>query len=159
MVSADQGSGGSSSAICIAAPNVYDELPYRCLPIEWTAPERLVLASLLHGGPRPPLNTYRVLELGCGNGANLLPLAHFRRHATFVGLDGAESQIRIAEARRSALKISNLEFVHADFLEADQMLSGEFDYILAHGVFSWVPDQVRDALLRLCARRLRPGGL
>ena len=42
--------------------NPYDELPYFAYPIEWTAPERLALASLLHGGPRLSLDSYRVLE-------------------------------------------------------------------------------------------------
>ena len=71
--------------------NPYDELPYKSFSIEWSAPERLALASLLHGGPRPPLEKYRVLELGCGNGANLLALAYYRRHAAFVGVDAALS--------------------------------------------------------------------
>jgi SAM-dependent methyltransferase len=139
--------------------NPYDELPYKCLPIEWTAPERLALASLLHGGPRQPLDAYRVLELGCGDGANLLPLAYYRRHATFVGVDGACSQIEVADVRKSELKLSNIEFIHSDFLTAAHRLSGQFDYIIAHGIFSWVPDDVRDALLELCAQHLRRGGL
>ena len=137
----------------------YDELPYKCLPIEWTAPERLALASILHGGPRPSLDTYRVLELGCGNGANLLPLAYYRRHATFVGLDGALTQIEIADARKSALELSNIEFIHSNFSTAAQRLWGQFDFIIAHGIFSWVTNDVRDALLELCAQHLRPGGL
>jgi SAM-dependent methyltransferase len=137
----------------------YDEVPYSCRPIEWTAPERLTLTSLLHGGPRLPRGDYWVLELGCGNGANLLPQAYYREHATFVGVDGASSQIEIAKARKSELGLSNVEFIHADFTSADDRLSGQFDYIVGHGIFSWVSDQVRDSLLRLCARRLRPGGL
>ena len=143
----------------VAQSNPYDELPYKSLPIEWTAPERLALTSLLHGGPRQLLNAYTVLELGCGNGTNLLPLAYYRRHATFVGLDGAGSQIDVANARKSTLQLSNVSFVAADFADAAEQLSGEFDFIIAHGVFSWVPDDVRDALLELCAQRLRPGGL
>ena len=137
----------------------YDELPYRSLPVEWTAPERLALASLLHGGPRPPLDGYRVLELGCGDGANLLPLAYYRRHAEFVGVDGAGGAIGATTARSAGLGLSNLSFVHADFVDAAARLSGTFDFIFAHGVLSWVPDDARDALLALCARRLRPGGL
>jgi SAM-dependent methyltransferase len=137
----------------------YDELPYRCLPIEWTAPERLALASLLHGGPRQPLDSYRVLELGCGNGANLLPQAYYRRHATFVGVDGARSQIEIADASRTELGLSNVEFIHADFLDADDELTGQFDFIIGHGIFSWVSQDVRGALLRLCAKRLQRGGV
>ena len=139
--------------------NPYDALPYKSFPIEWTAPERLAVASLLHGGPRLPLRDYRVLDLGCGNGANVLRLAYYRRQATFVGLDGAASQIELANSRKSALGLSNLEFIHTDFQAADRRLSGQFDYILAHGVFSWVPEDVRDALLQLFAERLRPGGL
>jgi SAM-dependent methyltransferase len=139
--------------------NPYDELPYKSYPIEWSAPERLAVASLLHGGPRPPVESYRVLDLGCGNGANLLRLAYYRRQATFVGVDGAASQIELANVRKSALGLSNLEFIHTDFRTASQRLSGQFDYILAHGIFSWVPQEVRDALLELFAERLRPGGL
>jgi SAM-dependent methyltransferase len=140
-------------------PNPYDELPYRSRPIEWTAPERLAVASLLHGGPRTSLARYRVLELGCANGANLIPLAYYRRDAHFVGVDGAQTQLEIAEASRATLRLPNVELVHADFIRADEAISGEFDYIVAHGVFSWVPDDARDALFALCARRLRPGGL
>ncbi len=139
--------------------NPYDELPYRCFPVEWTAPERLAMASLLHGGPRPPLDSFRVLELGCGNGANLLPMAYYRPHASFVGVDGALSQVEAANARKSALALSNIDFVHADFRAAARRLSGQFDYIIAHGIFSWVPHEARDALLELCAERLCCGGL
>lgn len=145
-------------------PTAYDELPYRAAPIEWTAPERLALASLLHGGPRLSLDAgYRVLELGCADGANLLPMAWYRRHASFVGVDGAGTQIELARGRAAALGLQNLAYVHADFEHADAELDGQFDgqfdVILAHGVLSWIPTAARDALLRLCARRLRPGGL
>jgi SAM-dependent methyltransferase len=137
----------------------YDDLPYRSYPIEWSAPERLALASMLHGGPRMPLSNYRVLELGCGDGANLLALAYYRREAKFVGLDGASSQTAVAERRRSELRLSNVEFIAADFIDAADRLSGQFDYILAHGVFSWVNPLCREALWSLFAQRLKPGGL
>lgn len=141
-------------------PNPYDELPYRSAPIEHTAPERLALASLLHGGPRVALDAgYRVLELGCADGANLLPMAWFRRHASFVGIDGARTQIQRARARAAALGLENLEYVHADLTEVDARLTGQFDFIVAHGVFSWIARPARDALLELCQRRLRAGGL
>lgn len=139
--------------------NPYDEFPYRSVPIEWSAPERLALTSLLHGGPRLSLDDYRVLELGCGNGANLLALAYYRRNASFVGVDGSAAAIARAEGHRATLELPNLRFVHADFECADRQLEGQFDFILAHGVFSWVPDPTRDALFELCARRLRKLGL
>lgn len=159
MMNADQAKEWLRESECKGALNPYDELPYRSLPIEWTAPERLAVASLLHGGPRPPLDTYRVLELGCGDGANLLPLAFYRRRGNFVGVDGARSQIEIADARKAALGLPNIEFIHADFLTAAKQISGQFDYIIAHGIFSWVSNDARDALLELCASRLRQGGL
>lgn len=137
----------------------YDELPYESHPIEWSAPERLALASLLHGGPRTPLSGYRVLELGCGDGANLIPLAFYRQHSTFVGIDGARSQINIAEARRASLGLTNLTFIHSDILRSAERISGPFDYIIAHGVFSWIPAPVRDALLELCTGSLCDQGL
>lgn len=143
----------------ISQANPYDEVPYKSHSIEWTAPERLALASLLHGGPRTPLDDYRVLELGCGNGANLLPLANYRRHATFIGVDGARSQIERANARKSELELSNIEFIHADFITASQQITGQFDYIIAHGIFSWVEQDTRDALLQLFSQHLHRGGL
>lgn len=101
--------------------NPYDALPYRSRPIEWSAPERLALCSLLHGGPTPRLDAadgYRVLELGCGDGANLLPLAYYRPHAGFVGVDGSRRAMELAESRRRELGLSNFrQFVHASFEE------------------------------------------
>jgi SAM-dependent methyltransferase len=140
-------------------PTPYDEVPYRSYPIEWTAPERLALASLLHGGPRQRLDQYSVLELGCGDGTNLIPMAYYRRHAEFVGIDAAHSRIAIASEKRTALQLDNVSFIAVDLQSAAGALSGQFDFIIAHGVFSWVSPDARHALLELCAERLRPGGL
>lgn len=139
--------------------NPYDQFAYRCAPIEWSAPERLAVASLLHGGPRPRRDRYRVLELGCGNAANLIPLAYYRPHSEFVGVDGAGTQTALAQSRCAELRLQNVRIHHADFLAADALLEGRFDYILAHGVLSWVGEATRQALLAICARRLAPGGL
>jgi SAM-dependent methyltransferase len=141
------------------AHSPYDEVPYRSYPVEWTAPERLALASLLHGGPRQSLDTYRMLELGCNDGTNLIPLAYYRPQASFVGIDGSTRQIAIANDKRSSLHLTNVSFTSSDFRSADDALSGQFDFIVAHGVFSWVSQDNRDALLQLCSARLRPGGL
>lgn len=139
--------------------NPYDEFPYSAYPIGWTAPERLALASLLHGGPRLNLDRYRVLELGCANGANLLPLAWYRRHADFTGLDASARQLALAEDARQKLGLSNLRLIHGDFSSAVDWLEGPYDIIMAHGVFSWVTDEQRDAMLELCAAKLAPNGL
>lgn len=137
----------------------YDELPYRARPIEWTAPERLALASALHGGPRLPTSGYRVLDLGCADGSNLLPMAWYRRHAQFVGLDSSARQIATANEHRDTLGLDNLRFVHGDFERGRELLREPFDIIICHGVLSWVDDDSRRQLLALCAEKLRPGGL
>jgi SAM-dependent methyltransferase len=108
-------------------PNTYDEFPYCAYPIAWTAPERLALASLLHGEPRLPLDRYRVLELGCANGANLLPMAWYRRHGEFTGLDGSVRQIALANDNKEKPGLTNLRFVHGDFRSAINHLEGPFD--------------------------------
>ena len=36
---------------------------------------------------------------------------------------------------------------------------GEFDYIIAHGVYSWIPPNARDHLLRVCKENLSPNGV
>lgn len=141
------------------APNAYDDVPYRSYPIEWTAPERLALTSMLHAGPRPPRDDYRVLELGCGDGANLLALAYYRPYARFVGIDAAASRIALARSRQAELRLTNVEFVECDLRAAMPLLQGRFDYVIAHGVFSWIAPDARDALLALCAERVTPDGL
>lgn len=139
--------------------NPYDQIPYHCQPIEWAAPERLALCSLLHGGPAPDLQQYRVLELGCGDGANLLPLAYYRPQAEFIGIDGAITHIETALSRLKQLDPCNLQYHHCDFQQAESRLDGKFDFIIVHGVFSWVPDAVRDGLFELCKNRLKDDGL
>src|SRR5262245_10746578 len=114
----------------------YDEVPYACQPIPCTAPEQLALASWLHGGPFPRVEGARVLEVGCGNAANLLPLASFRPDCEFVGVDASKRQI--AEARQCAERfaVPNLTLHTADIREIGPSL-GDFDFVLAHGVMSW----------------------
>jgi SAM-dependent methyltransferase len=137
----------------------YDELPYESIPMEWTAPERMAVTSLLHGGPLPPVDEYRYLELGCGDATNLLPLARYRPQARFVGVDGSAALMAKATAARETIGIDNLTLVHAPFREALPRLEGSFDYIVLHGVLSWVDDATRDALLAFAAAALKSEGL
>src|SRR5579872_3406446 len=114
----------------------YDEVPYRSYPIPWTAPERLALASMIHGGPRVRLDEYCVLELGCGDGTNLIPMAYYRRHGMFVGVDSASGQIARARAKQAQLGLDNLVFIASDFESVEAQLTGLFDFVIGHGVFS-----------------------
>ena len=76
--------------------------------------------------------------------------------AEIVGVDLAPTAI--AEGRRRAQRLPNVRLEVADIANLPPDL-GTFDYILCHGVFSWVGPQVRKALLSYCAAALRPQGV
>jgi SAM-dependent methyltransferase len=139
--------------------NPYDELPYVSSPIEWTAPERMAAVSLLQGGPVPELVGLRYLELGSGDATNLIPLARYRPESEFIGIDGSARLVDAAVAERDANSLSNLSLRNGSFDETLGKMTGPFDYVVLHGVFSWVDDRTRDLLLAFAARALAPAGL
>nr|MBK7067476.1 class I SAM-dependent methyltransferase [Deltaproteobacteria bacterium] len=98
-----------------------------------------------------------MLELGCARGANLLPMALDLPEAEFVGVDLSEVQVAEARRRAEALGLRNVSF-RAESVTA---LSDDapFDYVICHGVYSWVPPAARDAILAVCRERMRPEGV
>lgn len=138
--------------------DAYDELPYDdyCFPL--THPERLWASARAWGHEAPAWRSARVLEVGCARGYNLLALAAAMPEAHFTGIDRSEKQLAVARQRAQRLGLRNVS-LHAASLESLPEELGPFDYIVAHGVYSWVPPEVREALLRLCAKRLAPGGV
>jgi SAM-dependent methyltransferase len=136
----------------------YDEVPYASHPFPQSAPEHLEAVATLFGlAPTPPPNA-RVLELGCAAGGNIIPFALRHPGARVVGLDLSAVQVEQGLARVRQLGIANLELRQMNLEDADASL-GSFDYIICHGVFSWVPDSVRQAILRICSTQLAPGGI
>ena len=136
----------------------YDDLPYACYAYAPSHPDRLAVVARLFGMAPPPLAGARVLELGCGNGANLIPMAQQVPDATFVGLDLSPRQIADGRARVAALGLANITLDVADIATVGPTLP-VFDYIIAHGVYSWVPPAVQDALLAICAAHLSAQGI
>jgi SAM-dependent methyltransferase len=115
------------------------------------------LATLF--GLRPvAVGRCRVLELGCGDAGNLAPMALALPEAEFVGIDAAPGAIARGRALADAIRLPNLtlEAVAIEDFEPD---AGGFDYVIAHGVYSWLPPPARDRLLALCARALARGGV
>src|SRR5690606_26802640 len=121
-------------------------------------PSRLAAIARLHGIAAASPTHCRYLEVGCGDGANLLPLALAFPRARFVGIDLSTTAIARAERMRARLGLENLELRVADIAACDPG-ADPFDYIVAHGFYSWVPAPVRDALLALCRDRLGAGGI
>ncbi|MEO7101685.1 MAG: methyltransferase domain-containing protein [Luteolibacter sp.] len=100
----------------------------------------------------------RILEIGCCSGHNLIPLAMRWPDSEFIGIDLAETSIREANARAAVAGVTNVIF-HAADLRDFKPEGGPFDFIIAHGFFSWVPDEVKAALLDFCREHLSAAGI
>lgn len=140
------------------ATDPYDLLPYECRAVSHTHPARLATAALLKGRECAPPARCRMLELGCGDATNLLPLAVSYPESRFVGVD--RSAVMIDAGRRVVreLRVTNVELVCADIAELGAGI-GPFDYVVAHGVFSWVSDAARERMVAIFAEELSEAGV
>ncbi len=136
----------------------YDTIPYPSRPFEDSHPDHLyTMARLFQLNPQLP-DEARILELGCGSGGNLIPVAEQLPRASFVGLDLSTKQITEGLGFVDAMKLTNVRLLAQDFSHIDPSL-GNFDYIICHGVFSWVPPEVQRRILEICRDRLNPNGV
>jgi methyltransferase-like protein/SAM-dependent methyltransferase len=141
------------------ATNSYDEVPYESHPYPQTHPSRLFTVATLFGLSPPPVENARVLELGCAAGGNLIPMAEAFPNATFVGVDLSARQVADGQKTIADAGLTNVTLRHSDILDFQPDDLGPLDYVVCHGVFSWVPDAVRDRIFGLCAKHLAPNGV
>jgi methyltransferase-like protein/cyclopropane fatty-acyl-phospholipid synthase-like methyltransferase len=143
----------------MASPKTsYDEIPYPSISFPETHPARLAAVARIFGLETPAADRCRVLELGCSMGGNLLALAQIHPGCQCVGLDASSHQIAEGWKTIHALGVKNVQLRHMDILEVDDDL-GEFDYIISHGVYSWVPPRVQAKILDICRRHLARNGV
>jgi methyltransferase-like protein/SAM-dependent methyltransferase len=142
----------------MSSRNAYDEVLYESHPFPQTHPNRLATIGQLFGMTPAPANNCRVLELGCSSGGNILPLAERYPESEFIGIDASARQIALGQETLRALQLTNLRLLHEDILTFSPDY-GKFDYIICHGVFSWVPRNVQNAILRICHDHLTPNGI
>lgn len=138
--------------------DAYDEVPYPDSTVPETYPPQIAAVATLLGVEPPAPATARVLEIGCAAGGNLLPMAARLPDATFVGIDRSARQVARAQAHIAALGLANVQVSCLDLCDAPADW-GSFDYIIVHGVYSWVPAAVRDALMALVGRHLSEAGI
>lgn len=136
----------------------YADLPYASHSFPETHPEQLAALASLFGVTGAPLEACRVLELGCASGGNLIPLAWHLPQAEFVGIDLSPTQIEAGRDAITRLGLGNIELRCADVAQVELGDTG-FDYIIAQGLYSWVPAATRTAILQLLRRQLRPAGI
>jgi SAM-dependent methyltransferase len=141
------------------AGNIYDEVRYSNFPYAQTHPDRLATVAILHGlEPPDPFNA-RVLEIGCGAGGNLMARAAATPGIRAVGIDLAAAPVADGNAAIAEIGLTNIELRQADVRELTSGALGAFDYIVAHGVYGWIPADARDALLGAIKVALRPEGI
>lgn len=138
--------------------NTYDELPYPNLAFPQTHPNRLAVIARLFGVTPPKPSTSRILELGCGPGGNVIAMGAGLPAAELVGVDLSQRHINEGQATLAATGLSNITLHQADITRIDESW-GKFDYIIAHGLYSWVPSEVQTAILNLSRKLLSPNGI
>jgi methyltransferase-like protein/ubiquinone/menaquinone biosynthesis C-methylase UbiE len=136
----------------------YDELRYPGRFYPQASIERMATLAALYGLQAPSPQSCRVLELGCGEGGHLIPLAYFFPESEFLGVDLSEVSVGRAKDVAAKLGLKRLQF-KAEDLGAFPADAGTFDYIIAHGVFSWIPPEIQEKLLEVCSRHLSPKGV
>jgi SAM-dependent methyltransferase len=136
----------------------YDRLPYRSVAYAHSSPDRMAAVGQLFGLALPPPDRARVLELGCASGGNLIPLAVRHPKARCVGVDLSQGQVAEGAKRVAALGLDNIEILHGDIAAID-LPEAAFDYLVVHGVWSWIPHAAQEAVFAIARRCLVPGGM
>ncbi|MER1968563.1 class I SAM-dependent methyltransferase [Castellaniella sp. GW247-6E4] len=136
----------------------YDRQVYTSNAFWYAAPGHLRAAAHLYGLEAPTLEHARVLELGCAGGGNVLPFALTHPGAQVVGVDLSPVQIAHGQGLIDTLGLKNLQLRAMSLTDITPDF-GQFDYIIAHGVFSWVPHEVREAMMRILRDNLAPDGV
>jgi SAM-dependent methyltransferase len=147
-----------SPAVAPGGITSYDLIAYPSRAMPQTHPDRLATHARLFGLTTAPIDACRVLDIGGGDGSNLISLALAFPNSRFVSFDLAKSPVERGQATIEALGVTNFDLFQGNISDVD--LGDEpFDYVISHGVYSWIPETARDALLALVRRSLAPRGI
>lgn len=140
------------------AKEIYADLGYLSQPFPYASAPFLESYARLLGLSPAPANTARILEIGSSYGGNLISQALFYPQATFTGIEIAPTQVSVGKTYIDQLGITNLDLLEGDVNESHDHL-GTYDYIIAHGFYSWVDEETKDNFLRLCKEHLAENGI
>ena len=140
------------------AKEIYADLGYLSQPFPYASAPFLESYARLLGLSPAPAATARILEIGSSYGGNLISQALFYPQATFTGIEIAPTQVSVGKTYIDQLGITNLELLEGDVNESHHHL-GTYDYIIAHGFYSWVDEDTKDNFLRLCKEHLAENGI
>ena len=137
---------------------IYKELGYKSYPFPFTTPAYLEAYGALVGLNTPPAKTARVLELGATYGGNIISQAVFNPEATFVGIELSQDQVEKGNQIISDAKLDNVSLIQGNILNFEESM-GTFDYIIAHGFYSWISDEMKNKLLNIISSHLADNGI
>ncbi len=138
--------------------NTYDEIPYPSYSFPQTSPAHINAVAKLFGLTPVRIEKAKVLEIACSSAGNIIPLAARFPDAKFVGIDLSKRGIDEGKNVAEELKLENIELIAASITE-HEFEQEKFDYIIAHGVYSWVPTDVQDKILEICSKNLSENGV
>lgn len=138
--------------------NSYDDLMYESSAFPQTAINNLEARARMMGLHPAPAANAKVLELGCSMGGNIITQALYYPDAEFVGIDLSGRQVAQGNAIIEKMGLKNVRLEEKDILTVDESF-GKFDYIIVHGIWSWVPDAVKDKIFSICRNNLTEHGI
>jgi len=141
-----------------ASHAAYDDVPYVSHAFPQTNPVLLQGIAKIFGLSTVSPDKARILEIGCASGGNILTLANNYPKSKCVGIDYSERQIALGKSEMAAGGITNLELKHMSVMDVTKDF-GTFDYIICHGVLSWVAPEVQDKILEVCSANLAEDGV
>ena len=136
----------------------YDNFLYLSMAFSNTNINSLQARGRIYGLDPVPLKGARVLELGCACGGNIIPQAIYYPDTTFVGIDLSGVQIKHGQELIKSMGLSNITLLEKNIMDIEEDF-GSFDYIIVHGIWSWVPDVVKDKILSICNKNLSDSGI
>ena len=140
------------------AKEIYADLGYLSQPFPYASAPFLESYARLLGLSPASASTARILEVGSSYGGNLISQALFYPQATFTGIEIAPTQVSVGKTYIDQLGITNLDLLEGDVNESHHHL-GTYDYIIAHGFYSWVDEETKNNFLRLCKKHLAENGI
>lgn len=136
----------------------YDEYQYISKAFSFTAANYIQGISKIYGLDTVDSRKCRVLELGCSFGGNIISQALYNPESEYIGIDLSKVQIEKGQEYINKMGLKNIKLYHKNIMDIDESF-GKFDYIIVHGVFSWVPNIVKEKILEIFKNNLSEKGI
>lgn len=148
----------TTSVTQATSENSYDSVPYESVPYSSSNPSYMRAVGMLFKMNPTKIDEAKILEIGCAGGGNLIPLALKYPKAKLLGVDLSPVQIESAQKQAKEVGATNVEFKNISIADLGSS-NGKFDYIVCHGVLSWVNENTRNAIFKACEQLLTDNGL